>query len=104
MNDRIAIDSQILTYFIQSAEPGYNPLNDSQGELAEEREAIFHIFMRADILYVPPIVKKEYMRISDNDIRQSHERFNDVHFADIKDLNKTNVEDLKSRLIHTFQV
>ena len=100
MKDKIAVDSQTLTYLIQSAEPGYNPLNDSQRNVAKERESIFHIFLRVDIMYVPPTVKKQYMEISkDIEFRNSHKIFNSIHFEDIDGINKTEVEELKNRFL-----
>lgn len=99
MKDRIAVDSQTLTYFIQCAEPGYNPLNDSKKDLAKERESIFHIFLRVDGMYIPPTVKKEYMKISNLKFKNSHKRFNIIHFEDIDGINRTDAEELKNRFL-----
>ena len=99
MKDKIAVDSQTLTYFIQCAAPGYNPLNDSQGNVAKERKAIYHIFLRVKYMYVPPTVRKEYMKISNKEFKNSHIMFTGVHFDDIDGINEKEVKELKNEFL-----
>lgn len=99
MNDKVAVDSQTLTYFIQSSEPGYNPHNDLERELAEERGSIYHIFLRTDDLYIPPKVKEEYMKISNMDLKNLHESASVVNFLDIEISDKSKLESLKNNLM-----
>lgn len=99
MNERIAVDSQTLTYFIQCAEPGYAPHNDSQKELAEERKSIYHIFLRSDDLYILPTVKEEYMKISNMDLKNLHESTSVVNFTDIEISDTLKKENIKNKLM-----
>ena len=99
MNDRIAVDSQTLTYFIQCSEPGYNPHNDSQKELAKERESIYHISLRTDDLYILPTVQEECMKISNMDLKNLHKSTSIVNFSDIEIPENLKKENLKKKLM-----
>ena len=99
MNDKIAVDSQTLTYFIQCSEPGYDPLNDTQRELAEERKSIYHIFLRSNDLYVLPTVREEYMKISNMDFKNLHESTSTVNFTEIEITDNSKKENIKNKLI-----
>jgi hypothetical protein len=68
---KITIDSNALTYLLQSMEPEYDPVND----LARtERIAMIRTFMYfSRSYYILPEVGKEYQRIKGQSWRKSHE-------------------------------
>ena len=47
----------------------------------------------------PPFVRKEYLKISNPEFRNSHKRFNTIHFEDIAGLNRTEEKELKKNFL-----
>ena len=82
MAEPIGIDSNALTYLIDSTEPGYDPAND-EPRLAVERVAMLRIFFYADLdFWVSPTVKVEYNKILDEYRNIRHGRFTDFLLLD----------------------
>jgi hypothetical protein len=74
LNKKISIDSNSLTYLLEAISIGYDPQNDNSS-LRSERLAMIRIFLYRDMgfFYVLPSVKKEYLKITDNQWRKEHE-------------------------------
>ena len=71
--NRVAIDSNSLTYLIQAMEAFYDPHKDDPS-LAEERRSLLRLYLYAGHhFYVLPEVEREYRRISKKDWREVHE-------------------------------
>jgi hypothetical protein len=73
--NKIAIDSNILSYFVDVTLPNYNPLNDHE-PLRREKISTLRIALYTDVrdnrLYILPIVDSEWQLISDNQRRFLH--------------------------------
>jgi hypothetical protein len=69
--DKIAVDSNILTYFMDVTLPNYDPLNDHE-ILRKEKISTLQIALygKKIRLYILPQVEQEWRLISDN-----HKRF-----------------------------
>lgn len=65
--DKIAIDSNILSYFVDVTLPNYDPLNDHES-LRNEKISILRIalYVKDIRLYILPLVETEWRRIPDN--------------------------------------
>jgi hypothetical protein len=71
--DKIAIDSNILSYFVDVTLPDYDPINDHE-TLRNEKISTLRIALYArDVhLYILPLVEIEWKRISDSQRRFLH--------------------------------
>ncbi|MGB8993168.1 MAG: type II toxin-antitoxin system VapC family toxin [Desulfobaccales bacterium] len=73
MMDKIAIDSNILSYFVDVTLPNYDPLNDHES-LRNEKISTLRIALydRDTRLYILPLVEIEWRCISDTQRRFLH--------------------------------
>jgi hypothetical protein len=71
----LAIDSNILTYFLDALSGTYDPDLDPNPTIARERVAAFRLFLYGPKLYIVPAVKKEAERIRHVDKRETHLRW-----------------------------
>lgn len=82
MKQRIAIDSNALTYLIEAIDPDYDPSAD-KSKVALERIAMIRSYLYCDCPFqVLPTVAYEYSRISKEDWRLTHERVSNVLLLD----------------------
>jgi hypothetical protein len=61
----IAFDSNVLSYFLQANQAGYDPASDPDPMLAVEPVVAFRLFLYMDRAFVVPTVKREAKRIRD---------------------------------------
>jgi hypothetical protein len=78
-----AIDSNILTYFLQAASGLYNFSNDWQRDLRAERLAAMRLFLYGAQLVIVPKVMKEAEDIGHSPKRKHHLEWIWVHFAQV---------------------
>lgn len=73
MNDTVGIDSNTLTYLVESMDPGYNPTTDISN-LADERISLLRIYLYGGVpYYIVPTVTKEYQKIKIKLKKDTHE-------------------------------
>jgi len=99
--DKIAIDSNILTYFVDVTLPNYEPLNDHE-LLRKEKISTLQIALYArDVrLYILPLVEVEWRLISDNQKRYLHSMARLVVFSNRPwTIDPTKLNHLKSKLL-----
>lgn len=73
MNDRVGIDSNTLTYLVESMDPGYNPTADLYN-LAYKRISLLRIYLYGAIpFHIVPTVTKEYQKIKIKLRKDTHE-------------------------------
>lgn len=75
----IGIDSDCLSYLIDTIEDVSEPIGDT----ANEKKSLFRIYLYSEsIFFVTPTVEMQYNRIKDVDRRKLHESFSEVVFSD----------------------
>jgi hypothetical protein len=90
-----AIDSNVLTYFLEAFRGGYDPASDVSG-LAGERVAIVRCYFYGDCeFWVSPTVKRECELIKDAQWAELHRRIPISLLADM--LPEASEEDLDAR-------
>lgn len=53
-----AVDSMIVDYLVQGMSVGYDPATDPERALASEREAVFRLFLWAEVTVLPTVLKQ----------------------------------------------
>jgi predicted nucleic-acid-binding protein len=78
----IAIDSNVLTFFVEAIEADYDPARD-RTDLAAEKVAVLRIyFYTGEPYYIVPTAEKEYKDIVDRIRRTTHEEVHAVLMLD----------------------
>src|SRR5712691_996865 len=81
---KVAIDSNVLTYLVQSARARYYPKSDQKDlGLRSQKKTIFFLSRYLDGLYVPPTVRAEVENIRHHKKTMSHMRWLDTQLVDI---------------------
>jgi hypothetical protein len=70
-----AIDSNILTYFLEATTGFYDPARDSDDRLRPERIAAFRLFLYGPKLTIVPAVTAEIEKIPHEGVRDYHLRW-----------------------------
>lgn len=82
MNERVGIDSNILTYFLQVISPYYDPSGHT--DVATQRVAILRSFLYGGSTFcLPPTVRDEYLQIWDDLQREEYELLHNVLLLDL---------------------
>ena len=91
-----AIDSNVLTYFLEAFRGGYDPARD-ESSLAAERVAVVRCFVYGDCsFWVSPTVKQECGRIERAEWAELHER---VPLTLLQDMSpEVSEEELEARV------
>jgi hypothetical protein len=79
---RIAFDSQVLSYFRQANQPGYDPEHDQDAH-AKHKVAAFCLWMYAGNPVVVPTAFRECNAIPDEPSRREHFNWNAYHFSEV---------------------
>lgn len=83
MGKTVALDSNALTYLLDSVGTGYLPQSDSD-PIAPERLAMLRLFCySSSAFWVSPTVRVEYLRISDPSRRETHDRWARYQLEDV---------------------
>lgn len=83
----VAFDSNVLSYFLQANQAGYDPASDPDPVLAAERVAAFRLFLYMERAFVVPTVEREAKRIRDAIRRDEHRASFD--FSSTRSLSRT---------------
>ena len=92
---RIAFDSNVVTYFVQANQEGYDPLTDPDVNLAPQKVAAFQLFLYSPLdPVVLPTVMQEVEAIPAVAIRQAHAIWVQYHWHEYLSswLNQTMLE------------
>ncbi len=76
-----AVDSMIVDYLVQAMDAGYDPATDPDHALAPEREAVFRLFLWAEMT-VPPTVLPQLAATKDSGWRGRLERLVLIHLPE----------------------
>lgn len=91
----IALDSNCLTYFINSMAPDYEPDKDNSG-LVEEKVSLLRTFFYVDINYwVMPAVQAEYNKIKDINNKYLHDQTTGILLGEWQNENEIAIGKLK---------
>ena len=86
----VAIDSNCLTYLVDSMYSYERPMND----LADQKIALLRTYLYQDeILYISSTVKSEYQKINNVLKRERHEGISNVVLGDVPASNPKSIED-----------
>ena len=83
----VAFDSNVLSYFLQANQAGYDPASDPDPVLAAERVAAFRLFLYMERAFVVPTVEREAKCIRDAIRRDEHLRFIRFQFDQVLEQN-----------------
>jgi hypothetical protein len=86
-DNSIALDANCLTYLYEAMEVGYDPLQDRDKVLANEKAAMMKIFLYVGNLYVLPCVKTEVKQIRQQLPLNGHLRLGDCLLREISNLD-----------------
>lgn len=99
MNDTktIAIDSNILTYYVKAIAIGYDP-NKDQDDYKEEKIASLRIPLYSKWYAILPTVRHEYLKISKKQWREDHFHADQIFFEYSEEIFPTSK--IKERALH----
>ena len=88
----VGLDSNIVTYLAEAMATGYDPEDDPDANLAQQRIAALRVFLHVGGLYVPPTAVLEIAGIRDAAKRQYHEMVQSALLIELTDLDKSAIE------------
>ena len=93
----VAFDSNVITYFLDANQTGYDPNVDPDASLAEQRVAAFRLFLycKTDPVVLPTI-GKEVESIRDAQRRREHTRWTHYHWHEVL-ANSLNADRVNAR-------
>lgn len=90
---KVAIDSQLLTYFIEAINPSYDHIKaiKDKPKIAQQRFAILRIFLCTKHLYIMPTVQEEYGKIKIEELKKKHKDIHERLLLDCPHLTDQNI-------------
>jgi predicted nucleic-acid-binding protein len=82
MKNKVGIDSNTLTYLVESMDPDYDPSID-ESNVADERIALLRIYLYGGVpFHVVPTVTSEYQKIKNKLRKETHESLSQILLLD----------------------
>mgnify|MGYP002624677591 CR=1 FL=1 len=85
--EKVAADSNVLTYLAESMASEYDPATDAHTHVAEQRVASIRLFLYGGNLTAPPTTEEELTQIPDDAARVYQEQIRNILIPELANLD-----------------